>query len=423
MQIKWPILNEQQALQTGFVALLIYIALLCFQPLFPPITGAIGLYWLFYVLSFKKDRLFLILKNPYSILWICYYVVLLLGLIYTSNTAEGWKDVLLKITLLLWPLAFSSWPAPILKYKDKLLQAFAWLTSLSGLIAVVIGLFRWQASGTGIKRIYSFITIWEFIPNHYMAMYASFSVFIFIMLYINKKQNGLKTVIGLILLLALIGITSVRIQLIAIPITAFVFVFYHKTSKIIKRKLITGSIGVVIAMAAIVLILPSTRNRLNETIDEIRSINGMVNNKQTNHRVFLWKYGMDVIEDNFWIGTGTGSGDEALGQKLENCTARFWDGHTTYLLGSKNYNYHNSYLQHFATHGIIGFLLFITIMFGPFIISRKSIGSIEAVFLTIASISFFTESMLERQAGVLFFGFFYSLLFIAPFSESKATGK
>jgi O-antigen ligase len=185
--------------------------------------------------------------------------------------------------------------------------------------------------------------------------------------------------------------------------------YANKQRKDIGKWAIASSI-VLIAAA---FLFPSSRTRIIETIDEVRSINTMVNNKQTNHRVYLWRYGAEVIQENFWLGTGTGAADDALNEKLENCEAPFWNGQRTYTLSEKNYNYHNAFIQHFAAHGIVGFLLFSLMFIGPFIYFRGRLEPLAAAFLVLSLISFLTESMLERQAGVLFFSFFYSLFFVA----------
>ena len=425
MQSKWPILEDNLALQTGFVALVVYTTLLSFQPIFPPITFAIGLYWLFYVLSFRKERFARILKNPFAWLWSTYYLFVLIGLIYSDNASEGGKDIVLKITLFLWPLAFSSWPQPIWKYKNRVLQFFAWTITVSALCVILIGLWRWNASGSKLNQLYGFLNIWPMIPNHYMALYSSFGIFAFIHIYRQKLQRLAPTIIGVLILLTLIFVTSVRIQLIALPIAGILYIFFAIKDRKQRDKIIAWGFASALFIGILALLIPSSRNRINDTIDEIKSINGVVNDRQTNHRVFIWKYGSEVISENFWIGTGTGSGDLALHEKLKDCDAKFWHGRKVYFLHEKMYNYHNAFMQHFAVHGVFMFLIFCVIMFMPFIVYRKTMDGIEAAFLTLCILAFLTESMLERQAGVLFFGFFYNFFFTsnARSFENKMTGK
>ena len=425
MRYKWPILKDNAALQTGFVALVVYTTLLCFQTIFPPVTFAIGLYWLFYVLSFRKERFKHIIKNPFVWVWSIYYMFVLLGLLYTNSPFEGGKDIVLKITLFLWPLAFSSWPEPVWKYKNRVVQFFAWAITISALCAVIIGVWRWNASGTKLNQLYGFLNIWPMIPNHYMALYSSFGIFAFIHLFRQKLQGLVPTILGVLVLLALLFVTSVRIQLIALPFAGLLYILYDIKDRKQRNKVMAVGVSAAIFIGVLAMLIPSTRIRINDTINEIKSINGDDTNHQTNHRIFIWKYGAEVIRENFWLGTGTGSSDLALHEKLKYCDAKFWHGQKAYYLYEKMYNYHNAYLQHFATHGLFMFLVFCVIMFMPFLIFGKTMGGIEAAFLTLCILAFLTESMLERQAGVLFFGFFYNFFFTSSARkfENNTTGK
>lgn len=409
MRFKWPILKDQLALQLGFVALLIYVCLLPFQPFFPPITSGIVAFWLVYVLSFYKARLHALKTNWFAHLFIAYYLILLLGLSYSTNPAEGGLDITLKITLLLWPLGMATWTGLFNKYRNYIISIFTVVTAVSALSLIIIALVNWQASGEPIAQLYKFTSAWKWIPNHYIAMYASFGLLALFYIHTNKLIPFWAIIISAFILVLLLILSSVRIQFLAFPAAMLTYLMYaNKQRKGIAKWAIAG----MVVLLAAAFLFPSSRARIMETVDEVKSINAMVNNKQTNHRVFIWRYGTEVIQENFWLGTGTGAADDALNKKLETCEAEFWNGHRTYTLSEKNYNYHNAFLQHFATHGVIGFLLFALMFIGPFIYFRGRLEPLAASFLVLTFISFLTESMLERQAGVLFFSFFYSLFFV-----------
>jgi hypothetical protein len=76
----------------------------------------------------------------------------------------------------------------------------------------------------------------------------------------------------------------------------------------------------------------------------------------------------------------------------------------------KKYNFHNQYLQTFATVGFFGLIILIYLLSHLVVISIIKQDYIVLAFLFLIVMSFFTESMLERQAGVVFFTFFYLLL-------------
>jgi len=69
------------------------------------------------------------------------------------------------------------------------------------------------------------------------------------------------------------------------------------------------------------------------------------------------------------------------------------------------YSSHNQYLYFLASFGIIGFILFLAVLFYP--IRYK--GEIS-LFIFVFSLFCLTEDMLLRQQGLVAFVFFYSLL-------------
>lgn len=423
MQTKWPLLKGQLALKFGTLALLIFVFLLPFQPFFPPITSGIVAFWLVFVLSFSKPRLQGL--NNRLFLWAAaLYIWIVLGAIYSNNSREAGLDVTLKITLLLWPMGAAIWPFLFNVNRYLILKVFGTTTLISILSLIVIGVAKWQNSQLPISDFYKFTTAWQWIPNHYMALYTAFAILSFIYLGV-KKHLAWKLAAPAILVLSIaIIFLSVRIQLLALPASLAAMLLIDRETGINRKKAIAiVAFGILLFFSGM-LAFPASRARLAEIVDEAKSFNYMVNSKQTNHRVYLWKYGAEVVKKHPIIGTGTGAADDALQIELAACDAEFWNGHTTYRLVEKNYNYHNAFLQRTATNGIIGLVLFLALFVAPFFAFKKSINGLQGGFLVLCAISFFTESMLERQAGMLFFSFFYALLFVAPWAEiSKSSGK
>ena len=408
----------------GLLALIIYVSLLPFQPFFPPITSGIVAFWLVAVLSFTKDKFSGLWQNKLFLISAVFYLWLVIGTLYSPNQHEAGLDITLKITMLLWPMGAAIWPALYNKNQKLLLGLFATLAAISVLLLVIIGFYKWQISGENIHHFYKYTTTWEWIPNHYIALYASFSILILLFLAIKKSIKKTYLILLTTVLIATMAFTSVRIQLLALPLAVLAFIFMERKEVRLRKRILTFAFSGIALLFLGVMLFPSSRERLAESVDELRSINKMVNNKQTNHRVFIWRYGWQVANENLLLGTGTGAGDDALNIALEDCKAEFWNGKRTYHLSENRYNYHNAFLQHFATNGLIGLLLFMLLFAAPLVVFGKNLNGLQLGFLVLCAVSFFTESMLERQAGVLFFSFFYALLFVAPLADtSNISGK
>jgi O-antigen ligase len=78
---------------------------------------------------------------------------------------------------------------------------------------------------------------------------------------------------------------------------------------------------------------------------------------------------------------------------------------------SKNLNAHNQYLQTLLATGIAGLLVLMMVFFLPFMNYRRDKDYLALAFLLIVALNSLTEAILEREAGVLWFTFFYGLFF------------
>ncbi|MCH1455301.1 MAG: O-antigen ligase family protein, partial [Schleiferiaceae bacterium] len=157
----------------------------------------------------------------------------------------------------------------------------------------------------------------------------------------------------------------------------------------------------IISMVTLMAVLPGTSRRLTDLKNEWRSMDGMVDGKQTNHRVYLWKYGWNVANKSPIIGVGNGAGDELLHEALQSCDAVFYKKKEPYYLHEFKYDFHNMILQNFAEGGIVGVILLLFLFAVGFLQSQGSWRYAWALFFFTGM----TESLLERQAGVFLLAF------------------
>jgi len=396
------------------------IAVCCQFVWLPPTLGIIGVMsaW-FFTFNFKEkwQRL---KSNPLLILMLLLYGVTLLGMLYSDNQSEGWKIVTVKIALFLFPLSIGTYP-PIEKRKiNRVLLTFAYTVLITSAILLLRASWYYFQEGEISYFFYHNLVFFNMVPVHYFAMYTCFAFFILLdKLFCewSESSNGKKTglIIALIILSGMLLLYSVRIQLVTFFIISSVFLVWQLSQRVNKKQVVLYLGAFVILFSSAVYSIPGSRKRVKETFEEWEYYRGIDNGKQTNHRVYLWKYGTQVIKENFWLGTGTGDADDALYEKAKHSTAEFWNDYTPYTLASKKYNYHNTFLQYFAALGIVGFILLVLLFIRPGTYLFRNFQFIPFCFLLLCLISFMTESMLERQAGNLFFAFMYSILFVSGF--------
>jgi len=374
-----------------------------------PLTGGIivlGLSWIF---TFAyKEKFQALLKQPAAIAFIALYLLHLLSMIYTENHAEGWNDIRLKITLFLLPLFMMSTRVLLSEQRIFLLKFFAGLMMLMAGADLTFSLSEYLISANPEAFYYTKLTHVLASKPHYVAWYYSFAMFIALYHLLTSNKWRALWIFGFILLLISLILLSSRAYIMAFIIVFSVsFVKWMKTSAVSKLAWVKMLFAVSLFFGAL-FVIPKTNLRINDTVIELQELVGADTHKQTNPRVYLWKYALDLIVEKPILGYGVGDAKVQLNSALKDCDAKFWNGERNIPISEKSYNFHNQFLQTWAEVGIFGFLLLIFLMIRPFYIKEQH--PLFLIFLGLTFIGFLTESMLERQAGVVLIAFMYPLL-------------
>jgi len=116
-------------------------------------------------------------------------------------------------------------------------------------------------------------------------------------------------------------------------------------------------------------------------------------------RVIYWQLAGKIIDENFWLGVGTGDVKAVFNEA--------YDRFQPTLEPSFRNRAHNQYFTFFISFGVLGFAYFVIM---AFVAIRNTAPSFMPVaVMLILFLSCLTEDTLESQAGVTFFAFFYSL--------------
>jgi O-antigen ligase len=118
----------------------------------------------------------------------------------------------------------------------------------------------------------------------------------------------------------------------------------------------------------------------------------------------IWEASSACVAQHFFTGTGTGSANNVL--------MGHYQTHGMTIAFKEHLNAHNQYLQTFITLGIFGFIGLISMLFYPISQAISNRDLLYKGFLFIFILNIFVESMLDTQAGNLFFAFFNALLFM-----------
>lgn len=338
------------------------------------------------------------------------YLLYMVGLLYSSNFQYGWFDLEIKLSLFLFPLLFSTLDESAFDpAKIKFICKIFILGCFTGSIILLIhALFSKLIYNTENSFFYSRLS-WSFHPS-YLATYLTFAIAIIVdFMFLKYNKMTLQAKAGLMILIlfffTIVFLLSSKAgigSLILITVLYILFVMFRK-------KMIKLSIGLIIIStfcfyAAFNLfpyvLMRFTKANISTTLNEssMRS-----DTSSTPERLVIWQSSWEIIRQHFIFGVGTGDVKDELLKKYKEKNLQ--------VIFEHKLNTHNQYLQTFVALGIIGFLALLAMLILPAIRAIRIGNYLYFVFIIIFSFNILVESMIEIQAGVVFFAFFNSFFF------------
>jgi len=323
----------------------------------------------------------------------------LISIWWSTHRSEGWQDVnmILPIVLMGLIVGSKSKEVEVKMYRNwALIFAYATVAAWSWTVAESLFKSGWVQ--------YNDLELGGRLGIHYQSLYLLVAAFILEASLWDSANKKYKILYALLIVWLLFGciMLSARIHLLLLPVFILVRTLDLLQGKIAnKKKASLWAAGIIISMVTLMAVLPGTSRRLTDLKNEWRSMDGMVDGKQTNHRVYLWKYGWNVANKSPIIGVGNGAGDELLHEALQSCDAVFYKKKEPYYLHEFKYDFHNMILQNFAEGGIVGVILLLFLFAVGFLQSQGPWRYAWALFFFTGM----TESLLERQAGVFLLAF------------------
>ena len=377
----------------------------------PTMTALLLLMWLIHGKFSKKFNLLKTnqLLFPF-LLFTGLYALYLLGMLYSNDTAFGLNDLFLKLPFLLLPVIILT-IQPDYWSKKRILRILQFFV-LGNLITLIISIFHSWTLFKIDDCFYHFHYVeasWFHHPS-YASMYYCFSFAIIIYLLLHYKTalwEKIAGIFGVILFSTEIVLLDSRAGILSFACVLLIFIFYIL---FFKRKFILHLLACIVCMSGILLItyklLPAEMNRIQSTISNIQENNTEVGEyfkEKKDVRLLIWDASFKVGIAHLPFGVGTGDIKEEL--KKQYMKEEYLEPY------AENHNAHSQYLQVFATLGILGIVVLLLILFSPFWTGYKRKNILFILFGVIVGINFVVESMFEKQAGVMFFTFFFLFLY------------
>lgn len=343
------------------------------------------------------------LKNKWFLVMVSFLLLHIISAVLSDNRKEAATAIEIKLSFLAFPYFFFLFRLSEFTIK-KLITAF-----VSGcMFALIACLIRatWLNTSTGENYFY-YNRFSYFMHVGYFSMYMLFAIVLLFLVYpvwfakdhwINPIRYSLSVLfgVGIFICSSKIGIIALLIVLLLLPLIKF------KDVITIKRL----GIGLIALTAFVILmynVLPTPFQRLSnafntassETIDKTSS-------ESTAVRILIWGESMEIIKNNFWFGVGVGDANDVLQNSYKE------HGLTGAL--EHNLNTHNQFFQTFVGLGLPGFLILLTLTIGTMIYGFVKKNLVLVLFSVIIVLNFLVESMLQTQAGNLFYVCFLCLL-------------
>ena len=385
------------------------LVLFCFfLPLNARIASWIVAAWfLLWLVSLQPLKYFRTFKRPRFFLPLVLYLYFILSLSWTTaEMPDALRLLETRLSLFVFPLLLGLGP-PFRTDRPERIGRIAFLTgsALAMLTCLTLGIAAFETSGwSGL----SYSALGEPLHFHptYFALYLNFAIF-WALDGVQKDQlPGGAALIFILLALGFVGLLAARMQwLILILIGAVTFLVYMKRKAMLGRGLLLASLGIVL-VGALLWSVPATRQRIDRAISEWKA-----DSATPNVRLDLWRGSLIAWKTAPVAGQGVGGAQAKLMEAYETINCR--------ECVEEEHNAHNAYLQTLVEGGLVGLLLFLAMLFVPLFYPDLRQNAIFLLFLALFMLSIITESMLDTQRGTMFFGFFYTFLFLGSGIKGK----
>jgi O-antigen ligase len=349
-------------------------------------------------------------RMPVFFLFSGIFLFFLIGMTYTVNLNEGWKMITVVLPMVLLPYGLVLCTEPGGETEKKILATSMQIFFVSTFL-LTLWTFFWLAVngvqtgeashlpfGMALRVRAAAITARD---TDYLGFYLAFAVYVAASGFIHTRRMvwRLGYVLGILLMLAFLMLLAVRSPIIGLAAGCCIVLFLQLKPGFMRWAV---PLGLILALGLVVRFTPPFYERVREMIDTPLKAPVGDNANATNLRVGIFKCTRTLISEHWLIGIGPG-GDRTL---LPLCYDQF---HTD-AYKKVFYNTHDTYLNYWLIGGLPSFLLFLALMVYGFRSAWRRKDMPQLYLMILMGICFLTENILTRQAGVVFFFFFLSLM-------------
>lgn len=396
------------------IAVTILFSLLAINSIF---IIALSALWLFSANFREKFRR--LGRDPLFWAYAVIFLVNLLGILYAPDKMAGWKNAESKLGFLILPLIFcSTGPIPI-SLKSRVMAIFSIGVTFASLLCLVIAAFRYNSTHNAKWFFYHDLVD----PLNHHAVYFSVFTFISVAFLLFEYQTipwlasrkWLLRAWTLYLVIFIILLSS-KLALVILLIF-FIYYTFRQYAARHKMQLIIAAVAGLIVIVGLMTINNPVKRRFADLADgdlailKAEKFSPAVYFNGFKFRLLQWRFTYEILsEKHAWLlGVSPSNAQACLVEKYISMDMHRGSG-TKEDPGYLGYNCHNQLLQSTLQSGILGGLSFLAwcVILAIQAFRKKSILLSSLVFLLFCF--FFTDSVFERQYGMVLCTLFPLLL-------------
>lgn len=354
--------------------------------------------FILWLLTFWLNKKHLSIKDVFSGIgkwFILYYIILLLGMLWTENDSFGLSKLENKLSFLLIPILFAISYFSISRKQFMNVLLFSLLLSL----LINYGLALHTSFTLAKSSVYDTLISANFSQLMHRSYYCNYLIIGCIVILdrmFKKEAIGLYLIlfslfsIGIFQTLAKSGILT---YFLLIP--AFLFWQLLKTKQ--YRSILICLSGFVISIALLAKIDNPIKTRFQLIPDALENFESKNNPsiESNTSRLLMWSTSIDVFKEFPFAGVGTGDYDDVLTKKNES--------YGNSGVAMHRYNSHNQFLNTMVQLGLFGLVVLIMLFLNGFKMAYQQKNIIGLFTLSCFFLNFLFESFIESQAGIILF--------------------
>lgn len=356
------------------------------------------------------------IKKTYTFfVFTLYSFAAIFSVIYSEDKISGFDKIYGMLPLFVFPLFFFIKKNVFLNKKTIVYAICSFSVSLLLVVStnLLYLLIYYNFDLLVIKELSGKFFAQGLVNYHYLYLAYYISISIILIIYLNTffklkiKYFRTISISAAVFLFSYLFFLGSRISLIIVFfIGSFIFFKWVFNTKKIKTGLIFMMFLSIASFSAFYLKLPLVE-KVKEAINyngEYSSLKKVWGGKMM--REEIWSCSINLIKEKPLLGYGVGS----VQKEINNCLEHTSENPVLYL-GRFTFNAHNQYLQIALTSGIVALMSFIFFLIYTTIVSFIRKNYFYVIFIIVSCLTFLTESMLERNHGIIIFAFFCVLFY------------